>query len=193
MYHISIISSSIRMGRKSHNVALYLQKYVSENKLATVEILDLKSYNFPVFEERLQFQTKPTTSVLEFADKIKTSDGIIIVTPEYNGGFPASLKNVIDLLYAEWEHKPIGISTVSAGGYAGSQALIFLQFVLWKIKAFTIPAYLPIAKVQEEFDDLGNAVHKAETDKLASVFVKELLWSIKLIKKESYPSDVISF
>jgi NAD(P)H-dependent FMN reductase len=193
MYHISIISSSIRTGRKSHNVALYLQNYLIYNKLTTVEILDLKSYNFPVFEERLQFQTKPTTAVLEFADKIKTSDGIIIVTPEYNGGFPASLKNVIDLLYDEWEHKPIGISTVSAGGYAGSQAFIFLQFVLWKIKAFTIPASFQIAKVQEEFDDLGNAVHKIDMDKLASIFVKELLWSIKLIKKESYPSDVISF
>jgi NAD(P)H-dependent FMN reductase len=193
MYHISIISSSIRTGRKSHNVALYLQKYITENQLATAEILDLKSYNFPVFEERLQFQEKPTTATLEFAEKIKTSDGIIIVTPEYNGGFPASLKNAIDLLYAEWEGKPIGISTVSVGGYAGSQALIFLQFVLWKIKAYTIPATLPIAKVQEEFDDLGNAVHKTETDKLASAFIKELLWSIKLIKKESYPSDVISF
>ena len=193
MYHISIISSSIRNGRKSHNVALYLQKYVAENQLATAEILDLKSYNFPVFEERLQFQEKPTAGTLEFAEKIKTSDGIIIVTPEYNGGFPASLKNVIDLLYAEWEGKPIGISTVSAGGYAGSQALIFLQFVLWKIKAYTIPATFPIAKVQEQFDDFGNAVLKAETDKLASVFIKELLWSIKLIKKESYPSDVISF
>lgn len=193
MYHISIISSSIRTGRKSHNVALYLQKYIVENKLGTVEILDLKSYNFPVFEERLQFQEKPKTATLEFAEKIKSSDGIIIVTPEYNGGFPASLKNVIDLLYAEWEHKPIGISTVSAGEYAGSQALIFLQFVLWKIKAFTIPATFPIAKVQEQFDDLGNAVHKSETDELASAFIKQLLWSIKLTKKESYPSDVIRF
>jgi NAD(P)H-dependent FMN reductase len=193
MYHISIISSSIRNGRKSHNVAQYLQKYLTENKLATAEILDLKSYNFPVFDERLQFQEKPSALTLEFAEKIKTSDGIIIVTPEYNGGFPASLKNVIDLLYAEWERKPIGISTVSEGEYAGSQALIFLQFVLWKIKAYTIPATFPIAKVQEQFDDLGNAVHKAETDELASAFIKELLWSIKLIKKESYPSDVISF
>ena len=115
------------------------------------------------------------------------------MTPEYNEGFPASLKNVIDLLYVEWERKPIGISTVSAGGHAGSQALIFLQFVLWKIKAFTIPATFPIAKVQEEFDDLGNAIHKTETDKLASTFIKELLWSIKLVKKESYPADVIRF
>ena len=193
MYHISIISSSIRTGRKSHNVALYLQKYMIDNKLGTAEIIDLKSYNFPVFEERLQFQEKPSVLTLEFAEKIKASDGIIIVTPEYNGGFPASLKNVIDLLYAEWERKPIGISTVSVGGYAGSQALIFLQFVLWKIKAFTIPATFPIAKVQEQFDDLGNALNKTETDKLASAFIKELLYSIKLNEKESYPSDVIRF
>ncbi|QKJ63645.1 NADPH-dependent FMN reductase [Flavobacterium sp. M31R6] len=192
MYHISIISSSIRTGRKSHSVALYLQKYLVENELATAEILDLKSYNFPIFEERLEFQVKPTAQVPEFTDKIKASEGIIIVTPEYNGGYPASLKNVIDLLYAEWERKPIGISTVSSGGYAGSQVLIFLQFVLWKIKAFTIPATFQIAKVQNEFDDLGNAIHKAATDKLASAFIKELLWSIKLVKKESYSSDVIS-
>jgi NAD(P)H-dependent FMN reductase len=193
MYHISIISSSTRTGRKSHNVALYLQKYVIENKLATAEILDLKNYNFPIFDERLQFQEKPSELTLEFADKIKASQGIIIVTPEYNGGYPASLKNVIDLLYAEWERKPIAISTVSAGEYAGSQVLIFLQFVLWKIKAFTVPATFPIAKVQEQFDDLGNALNKTETDKLASAFIKELLYSIKLNEKESYPSDVIRF
>ncbi|MBW4362275.1 NADPH-dependent FMN reductase [Flavobacterium taihuense] len=193
MYHITIISSSIRTGRKSHNVALYLQNYIVENKLGTVELLDLKSYNFPLFEERLQFQEKPKIATLEFAEKIKSSDGIIMVTPEYNGGFPASLKNVIDLLYAEWEHKPIGISTVSAGEYAGSQALIFLQFLLWKIKAFTIPATFPIAKVQEEFDNLGNALHKSQTDEMASVFIKELLWTVKLTKKEYYQSDVIRF
>ncbi|WP_269222748.1 NAD(P)H-dependent oxidoreductase [Flavobacterium sp. IMCC34518] len=59
MYHISIISSSIRTDRKSHTVALYLKKFVVEHKLATVEIVDLKTYNFPLFEEQLQFQEKP--------------------------------------------------------------------------------------------------------------------------------------
>lgn len=182
MYHISIISSSIRIGRKSHNVALYLQNYLTENKLASVEILDLKSYNFPIFEERLEFQKKPTTLVLEFAEKIKSSDGIIIVTPEYNGGYPASLKNVIDLLYAEWQNKPIGISTVSSGDYAGTQALVFLQFVLWKIKAWTVLGNFSIANVEEEFDDLGNAINKVKTDRLAKIFIKELLWCIKAEK-----------
>ncbi len=45
----------------------------------------------------------PSEGVLEFAKKVKAADGIIIVTPEYNGGYPASLKNAIDLLYVEWK------------------------------------------------------------------------------------------
>ena len=84
MKHISIISSSVRIGRKSHSVALYFQKYLLENNLATAEIIDLKKLNFPIFTERLCFQENPAQNVLDFASKIKSSDGIIIVTPEYN-------------------------------------------------------------------------------------------------------------
>jgi NAD(P)H-dependent FMN reductase len=105
MYHISIISSSVRKGRKSHNVALYFQKYLKTNKLATAEILDLKQYNFPVFDERLKNQKSPSLEALEFKNKIIASDAIIIVSPEYNGSIPASLKNVVDLLFEEWQKK----------------------------------------------------------------------------------------
>ena len=102
MPNIAIISASIRNGRKSHRVALYFQKYLEENKLATVEILDLNEYKFPLFEERLNYLKSPAADVIDFADKVRSADGIIIVTPEYNGGYPASLKNVIDLLTDEW-------------------------------------------------------------------------------------------
>lgn len=102
MYKIAIISSSVRNDRKSHYVALYFQKYLEENKLAKSEILDLKEYNFPVFEDTIKTLQNPTEEVLDFAKRIKNSDGIIIITPEYNGSFPSSLKNVIDLLYDEW-------------------------------------------------------------------------------------------
>ena len=179
MRHISIISSSVREGRKSHNVALYFQKYLNDNKLATADIIDLKEYNFPIFEGTLKTLTNPAENVLEFAEKIKSSEGIIIVTPEYNGGYPASLKNAIDLLYEEWRHKPIGIVTVSSGPFAGTQALISLQFTLWKIMAWTIPAMFSVPSVNESYDDEGNAMDKSKSDKLAAVFVKELLWCIE--------------
>lgn len=179
MPRISIISASVRTGRNSHRVALYFEKYLKEHNLAETEIIDLMEYNFPIFEERLQFQASPLPKTLEFAKKIKESEGIIIVTPEYNGGYPASLKNAIDLLLAEWRHKPVGIATVSAGPFAGTQALISLQFTLWKMKAWTITEMFSVAKVQDNYDETGYAINKEATDKIAAGFIKELLWCIK--------------
>jgi NAD(P)H-dependent FMN reductase len=179
MKNITIISSSIRTQRKSHNVALYLENYLADHKLATSEILDLKKYNFPLFEERFKNLEKPSTSVLEFAQKIKSSDAIIIVTPEYNGSLPASLKNVIDLLYEEWSGKPIGLSTVSSGIFGGNQCLTHLQFILWKMKATVIQANFPVPNVEKTFDHEGVPLKKEETNKLADLFLKELIKNIK--------------
>lgn len=181
MTHIAIISSSVRRERKSHHVALYFKSYIAENSLASAEILDLKAYNFPIFEDTLKTLPNPTEQVLDFVAKIKLADGIIIVTPEYNGGFPASLKNVIDLLYDEWHRKPICISTVSSGIFGGSQALVSLQFTLWKIGALTVTNMFPVPNVAKSFDEKGNAIDKMATDKRAEVFLAELFESIEEI------------
>lgn len=189
MPHICIISSSIRPQRNSHRVALYFKKYLEENNLATVEILDLKEYNFPIFDNKLKDQKNPTPQTLEFAQKIKDACGVIMVTPEYNGGYPASLKNVVDVLYEEWKHKPIAIATVSAGAFGGSQVITSLQFSLWKIMAWTVPAAYHVAKVTEAYDAEGNTTNKEATDKLAHTFIKELLWCISA-HKAMQPSTV---
>ena len=183
MKNISILSASVRKGRNSHRVALYFKKYLEEHQLANVKIIDLADYNFPIFEERLRLIPAPTTSMLDFADEVTKADGIIVVTPEYNGGYPASLKNVIDLLYAEWKRKPIAISTVSAGAFAGTQVITSLQFTLWKIGALTVPAMFPVATIEKTFDVDGNPTEKEATDKKAAVFVKELIWWIEAKQK----------
>jgi NAD(P)H-dependent FMN reductase len=183
MYHISIISSSVRTGRKSHNVALYFQKYLKTNKLATAEILDLKQYDFPVFDERLKNQKSPSLEALEFKNKIIASDGIIVVSPEYNGSIPASLKNVIDLLFEEWQKKTIAFSTVSASDFGGLQALSHLEFIFWKIGAICVSKNFPVAKVQEKFDDFGNPTNKEETDGFAKIFIDDFLKCIDSDKK----------
>lgn len=180
---IAIISSSVRTGRASHRVALFFQQYISQHTSASAEIIDLLEYQFPIFEERLKLQANPLPKALEFADRIKAADGIIMVTPEYNGGIPASLKNVVDLLYAEWSKKPIAISTVSAGGFAGSQVLISLQFSLWKIGALTVPSMFPVATVEKTFDEAGTPSDKEATEKRAKTFVGELLWYVEATQK----------
>jgi NAD(P)H-dependent FMN reductase len=179
MYHVSIISSSVREGRKSHFVSLYFQQYLLENNLATTDIIDLKEYNFPIFPGTLPTLPHPSDDILDFVTRIKSSDGLIIVTPEYNGGIPASLKNVIDLLYDEWKHKPVAIATVSNGQFGGSQAMVSLQFTLWKMKAWTIPGMFTVPFVDKAYDAKGNALDKPASDKLAAAFIKELLWCVE--------------
>jgi NAD(P)H-dependent FMN reductase len=185
MPHITIISSSVRIGRKSHRVALYFKNYLEINNLATAEILDLKEYNFPVFDERLQYQKNPTAETLDFTAKIKVAEGVIIVTPEYNGGYPASLKNATDLLYDEWHRKPVAIATVSNGPFGGTQVITSLQFSLWKIRAWTVPAMFPVTKIQDSFAEDGTPAEKSAVDKRAAVFINELMWCIEARKRMS--------
>ncbi|MCY1535240.1 NADPH azoreductase [compost metagenome] len=176
MKTITILSASVRRDRKSHRVTLYFKNYLEANNLAKVTIADLDDYDFPIFEERLRFITEPSEAMLKFSRSIADADGVIIVTPEYNGGYPASLKNVIDLLYAEWKRKPVAISTVSGGAFGGSQVITSLQFSLWKIGALTIPAMFPIPVVEKSFNESGEAADPETTDKRAKIFVSELLY-----------------
>ena len=179
MIKIAIISASVRKDRKSHRVALYFDNFLKQRGLAEVEIVDLSVCNFPIFEERLRLIENPTNDILQFAKTINDADGIIIVTPEYNGGYPASLKNVIDLLYAEWKRKPIAISTVSAGPFGGSQVITSLQFSLWKIGALPVPSMFPVPTVEKTFGEGGNPLDAEATDKRADNFINELLFWIK--------------
>jgi NAD(P)H-dependent FMN reductase len=181
--HIAILSSSVRAGRKSHRVALYFKHYLESNNLATSELLDLKEYNFPIFDEGLRYQKNPTSAMLLFSERIHSADGVIIVTPEYNGGYPASLKNAIDFLYEEWHRKPVAISTVSDGSFGGTQVITSLQFSLWKIRAWTVPAMFPVPKVQELFDENGIPTDKIAIEKRAHKFIQELLWCIQAKSK----------
>lgn len=179
MSKVVIISASVREGRNSHRVALYFNSYLEENKVAEAEILDLKSCNFPLFGERLKYQKEPLAAASEFAEKVRKADGVIIITPEYNGGYPASLKNVIDLLTDEWKKKPVAICTVSDGIFGGTQVITSLQFVLWKMKVWTVNAMFPVPEVDKSFDENGVAADKEATDKRAAGFVGELLWCIE--------------
>lgn len=175
MEKIVIISSSVRRGRKSHRVALWLSRYLIEYVHTGVDIADLMEYNFPLFDERLVLQENPSEAVLDFAGKIRNADGVIIVTPEYNGSYPASLKNVIDLLNEEWHRKPVAIATVSEGSFGGSRVIIPLQFTLWKMGALTVPSIFQVPKVGEAFDIDGNPNDKPLIEKKTATFIQELL------------------
>jgi NAD(P)H-dependent FMN reductase len=182
MLKIAIISPSVRKGRNSHRVALYFSNLLKEMDITDHEILDLMEYNFLLFNERLKYQESPSSGAVEFAQKVRSADGVIIISPEYNGGIPASLKNVVDLLTDEWKHKPVAFVTVSDGNFAGTQAIISLQFTLWKLGAVTVPGPLRISNIRSAFDVSGIPADKPAMDKRAAAFVNEFLRWIDSIK-----------
>ncbi len=176
MHKIVIISASIRTGRKSDRVAQFFFDYIKSNNLGEVEILDLEKINFPLFHERLKFLPDPPQYLVDYSEKIKSADGVLIVTPEYNGGYPSSLKNAIDVLEPEWKRKPVAICTVSAGAFGGMNLITSIQYVLWKLGACTVPALFPVPAVEKSFDENGIPADKEGTAKRASKFLGELTY-----------------
>lgn len=179
MEKICIISSSIRKERFSHRATLYLAGILREKFHIEAEIIDLLKYNFPLFEERLKFLESPSPETLDFAERVRKADGLILVVPEYNGGYPASIKNVIDLLTDDWRKKPVAFAVVSSGKFAGSQVIFSLQFTLWKIMALTVSPALRIPDIETSIDENGIPADKILMDKMASSTIRELLWYIE--------------
>ena len=169
MKRIAILSSSVRTGRLSHRVALYLQHYLTANELAETEILDLKAYDFPLFEERFAFLPNPSGKVIDFTERFVAADALIIVTPVYNASFPAALKNVIDLYLQEWRRQPVAV----VSGIATVQQL---QALLLKLGALVVPMLCTVISAGETFDEKGTAASPAATEKLLRPMIDELLW-----------------
>lgn len=175
--HIVVISGSVREGRLSHRVALFMQRVIAEAG-HTSDLVDLKACGFPLFNERLKHQKEPHPGAVDLSARVLKSNGVILVTPEYNGGYPASVKNVVDLLTDEWKRRPVGICTVSDGSFGGSQVITSLLFSLWKIKAWVV-AHMPVPKAQETFDAEGDPADAAAWTKRSGAFLKELEWAME--------------
>ena len=133
MNNLSIIVSSTRPQR----VGAPVSSWVAENLDAewNVTTLDLAQINLPFIDEDMPagsgVYTQPHT--LAWKAAIDASDAIVVVTPEYNGFFPAPLKNAIDYLFAEWDAKPIALVGYGFGG--GQRATTALTQLLENVKA----------------------------------------------------------
>ena len=112
---------------------------------------------------------------MEFSQRIARADALVIVTPEYNSGYPGVLKNALDYLLPEYARKPVGIVTVSSGPWGGLSALAQLRQVVLSLGALPIPAKFPVRQVRSSVDDAGVSDDPAY-GKSADRFIDELLW-----------------
>ncbi len=179
MGHIAILSASVRNGRASHRVALHLHRHLSASADHSCDLIDLMELDLPLFHERLKFMADPEPAVVAFAERIRKADGVIMVSPEYNGGYPASLKNVIDLLTEDWKRKPIGLVSVSSGGFGGSQLLVQLVFSLWKIRGWVAPGAMQVPNVKDNFQEDGTPNDAEAWERRTRAFLDELIYAME--------------
>ncbi len=180
MLYIPIIAGSTRRDRQSIKVARFVLDRLKQRQTVETTLLDLLEYNFPIMEERLHHRDDPPPRLREYAEKIARADALIIVTPEYNNGYPGVLKNALDYLLPEYERKPVGIVTVSAGGFGGLTCLAQLRLVTIGMGAFPIPESLPVSRVRDSFKEDGTPNDPAY-EKRAVVFLDEVLWFAEAI------------
>lgn len=161
MTKIAVIVGSTREGRMSDKLATWAAKEVASK--AEVEVLDLRDYPMPFFDEaispRYNPQRQAAPEVQKWLDKIAEFDGFVVVTPEYNRTTTAVLKNALDVLDYQMEHKPVAL--VAHGSSGGAQAVASLRMAFPGVGAVTVPQALFFTdRVGEAIDDDG--ILKAE-------------------------------
>lgn len=181
MFYIPIIVGSTRRDRQSIKVARFVLARLQLRKNVETTLLDLLEYNFPIMEERLHHRDDPPPRLKEYAEHIARADSLIIVSPEYNNGYPGVLKNALDYLLPEYERKPIGIVTVSAGGYGGINCLAQLRLVTLGMGAFPIPENLAVSRIHDSFSDEGTPKDPAY-ERRTETFLDEVLWFAEAIQ-----------
>jgi NAD(P)H-dependent FMN reductase len=146
---IGIILGSTRPNRNGEQVARWVLEIASRRDDAEFELVDLRDYPLPHLDEPLppslgQYQNEHTK---QWATKIGSFDGFVIVTPEYNHGTSGVLKNAIDFLYAEWNNKAVGF--VSYGAVGGARAVEHLRLVAGELQMADVRQQVALSMLTE--------------------------------------------
>ena len=186
---VTIISASTRILRRSHSVALFLKNQI-ELRGHFAEILDLAAYQFPVFDEVLAKQPDPSPALLEFSHKIRHSDAVLFISPEYNGSYTSALKNAVDYLKdQEFAQKVIGSVSVSAGMLGGIRAALNMQELALAVGGFVLPQMLLVSEVGKRFSETGGLLDQGFQPKV-DVFLDAFLWISEAVVEKKHRTEV---
>lgn len=145
MIRLAIIVGSTRPGRKAEDVARWVYEIARLRNDVQVELVDILDFNLPLLDEPVppsmgQYKHEHTKV---WAAKIASFDAFVFVTPEYNHGTSAALKNAIDYLYAEWNNKAAGF--VGYGSAGGVRAVEHLRLVMGELMVADVRAQVMLS------------------------------------------------
>lgn len=184
---ISIIVGSVRQGRLAISPARWILERLRQQEGVDARLLDLQDYPMPFFDAPLPpaMPGRPAYEnpvVQRWTQAIAESDGFIIITPEYNHGPPAVLKNAIDWVFPEWARKPVAF--VGHGSVGGARAIEQLRAIATEVQLAPIRSavHLPATTLYAHFQGQDVAPHLAELDNVADQMIDDLLWWTTALK-----------
>jgi NAD(P)H-dependent FMN reductase len=142
---IAIVTGSTRPGRHSEVVARWVLDLAKQRTDAQFELVDIADHALPLFDEPLppSFGQYTHDHTKRWSARIASFDGYVFVTPEYNHGYPAALKNAIDFLHVEWNHKAAGF--VSYGGVGGVRSVEQLRGVMGELQVADVRSQVALS------------------------------------------------
>lgn len=172
---LAVIYGSARQGRFCDTVASWLIREISTSSVFSLTIID------PVRLKTSRGAEKAVDPAEWMERKVAEADAFIVVTPEYNHGYPAALKELIDSVYEPWHAKPVAF--VSYGGASGGiRAVEQLRQVFGELHAVTLRDGISIPKAWSKFDAAGNLYKPDEMRAPLFLMMDRLTWWARTLK-----------
>lgn len=182
---LGIVVGSTRQNRKTPNQAKWILKAAQAMDEVEAELVDLKDYPMPMFDEpispRYNQDRHIDSAAVPWLKKLEEFDAYVFVTPEYNHSIPGVLKNALD--YVTWEIQRKPASVVSHGSAGGARAATQLKIILSESKSVPLPTFTPltISGMSELIDENGGLTEagQAKADYLEGArasMLEELKW-----------------
>ena len=182
---LPIILGTNRKDRKSVFVAKWLRGEMEKRAEIETRLFDVADFALPQDD----YGEEIKGMFPEWRDAIIRADGLVIVAPEYNHGYPGALKSVLDLLLKEYVHKAVAVVGVSGGFWGGTRVIESLVPMVRELGLVVTFADLHFPKVQEKFDQNGLLLDSSY-EKRVKGFLDELVWMSRALKwgREHLPS-----
>jgi NAD(P)H-dependent FMN reductase len=176
MARIGIIVGSTRQNRFSRQAADWLLGVAQARGDAEYELLDLKDFDLPLFDEPVSPLYAPPQSeaARRWAEALAPFDGFVMATPEYNHSTSAALKNALDYAYKEWNYKPVGfLSWGSPAG--GARAVEHLRGIVGELRMYDIREQVLLPNYYLNLDEQGRFRFGDGEAKSANTMLDELV------------------
>ena len=179
----AVIYGSARRSRQGIKAARFVVRKLEERS-HTVTLVDSIESELPFLDLMYkEYKDGEAPAAMEtIANTLRSADGFVIVSAEYNHSIPAALKNLLDYYQSEYLYKPSAIVTYSAGPFGGVRSLVNLRGILAELGTPSIPSAFPVSHVGKAFDDNGIPLDEAYDQRVVK-FLDEYEWYARALRR----------